>query len=362
MSRKSIANNVARWFIAKEFDTEKQLSQYLKDHPAADKSKHTVTKGKTPAAKPEDAKPKKGEKPADKSGVKVDKEVAELFERELPNYKLKLLAGKDGVLDKASIENAKDIKAKLKWLSDRVEKGIKEAADICEMKPPVCQENMGITRDHMPQIMDKSVKDLLASKKEGDRKKGQAAVDAGANPDEDRSVMTVLMDDLKSEGVKISDEKVPVGNLRATQQEIKADKTYGMANAYLEGNEGLLKAMGNPIIISSDNHILDGHHRYSAMLTADPSYEMNVVRVDMPMKEFLTRSHEQPGVFRADINDNVIDDSNPIDLGEGPKKIKRKSKKAAIADRVARWMISREDGISQEDMEKILNGDVGSID
>jgi hypothetical protein len=218
---------------------------------------------------------------------------------------------------------------------------------------------MGITRDHMPQIMDKSVKELLASKKEGDRKKGQAAVDAGANHDEDRSVMAVLMDDLKSEGVKISKTKVPVGKLRATQREIKADKTYGMANAYLEGNEGLLKAMENPIIISSDNHILDGHHRYSAMLTADPTYEMNVIKVDMPMKKFLTRSHEQAGVFRADINDNIIDDSKPVDLGDGPKKIKRRSKKA-MADSVARWFIAgRGNQVVRKD--KDLMSDTGGI-
>jgi hypothetical protein len=267
-----------------------------------------------------------GLKEKSEPGIKVDRDVMKSYKQEVPEYKLELMAGKDGVLDKADVENAKNIKEKLKWLGDRIKKGITEAADICDMNPPVCAENMGITRDHMPQVMDKSVKDLLNSEDPKDRKKGEAAVAAGADPNDDRPVLQQLMDDVETEGVKIDKGKVPVGQLRATQSEILADKTYGIASSYLEGNEGLLKAMEKPIIITSDNHILDGHHRYSAMLTADPAHEMSVIRIDMPMKDFLMRAHQQPGVFRADIKDKIIPDDQPVDLGGGPQSIERKQK------------------------------------
>jgi hypothetical protein len=330
---------------AKEFDTKKELDTYLKNHPEADKSLHSVKSPskstqkspepkKTPGTKKDRGTNKdcpEGECIEDKeTGVKVHKDVVEFYEKEMPDYNMKLMAGKGGVLDKAKIENAKDIKEKLNWLQKRIEDGIKESADICKMNPPVCGGNMGITRNHMPQIMDKSVKDLLNSDNEKDQRKGQAAVEAGADADDDRSVLQKLMEDVQKEGTDVKVGKVPVGELKATQSEILADKTYGIADAYLRGVPGVVKTMNDPIIISSDNHILDGHHRYSAMLTADPSFKMNVIRIGMPMKDFLMRSHEQPGVFRADIKDNIISDSEPVDLGGGPTQIKRRKKSSIL--------------------------------
>jgi len=339
---------------ARDFNNKDELQKYLKEHPRADKSKHKVVENKgIPAKEKPDVAPKSvpedgsesDEYDDDKeSGVKMLKKIREIYEQDLPDYNLKLIAGKDGILDKAEIENAKDIKQKLVWLKDRIEKGIKESADICKMRPSVCSGNMGLTRNHMPQIMDKPVKELLNSSSESDRMKGQAAVDAGADPDDERSPMQVLLEDVQTEGTKVETGKVPVGQLKATQSEIKADKTYSMADAYMKGNEGLIKAMQNPIIISSDNHILDGHHRYSAMLTADPSYEMNVIRIGMSMKDFLMRSHEQPGVFRSDLDDNIISDDEPVDLGQGPTKINRKKKASTVIAmrllRVAKLLVS----------------------
>jgi len=348
----------ARTKKAKEFGTKKELQTYLKEHPDADKSLHSVNPGggavknKVPLkSKPGQEPSKKKEKPGcedggcveDKgSGVNVRKDVVEMYEKEIPDYNLKLIAGAGGVLDKAQIDNVKDIKEKLNWLQGRIKEGIKESADICKMNPPVCKGNMGITRNHMPQIMDKSVKELLNSPDEKDQRKGQAAVDAGADPEDDRSVLQSLMEEVKAEGTDVTVGKVPVGELKATQSEILADKTYGIADAYLRGVPGVVKVMTDPIIISSDNHILDGHHRYSAMLTADPNYKMNVIRIGMPMKDFLMRSHEQSGVFRADIKDNIIPDSDDVDIGDGPTKIKRRKKSHFIVNRIARDLMIAE--------------------
>jgi hypothetical protein len=127
--------------------------------------------------------------------------------------------------------------------------------------------------------------------------------------------MGLLLDSLKKDGVSISEGRVEVGKLKATQREIKAGKTYGIANAYLSDQYDPTEA---PIIISSDNHILDGHHRYSAMITADPEAKMNVLRVDLKMADFLEKSFDHPGVFRADLQDNIISQDDPLDLARKP--------------------------------------------
>ena len=306
---------------AMEFPSEEALQRYLKEHPDADKARHTVKEmGKEPAKEdpakenapdkePPGDKPKpEGEKPKGKN-VKVPPKILAKFEGDIPEYKLEIIAGEGEDLTEADLRRAKAVKS-------RIKNGIGAAADICKMSPPVCEDNMGIYRSHMPQIPEESIKSLLKSEKEGDRKKGQAAVDAGADPEDDRPMTEIFMDWLKGKGTKVSTgEKVAVGQLKATQREIKAGKTFGMADAYFSGTYDPTK---KPIIVSSDNHILDGHHRWAAMLTADPEAEMKVIRVGMPMKKILEKSFSMPGVFRADLQDSVVDSKEPLDLNRKP--------------------------------------------
>jgi hypothetical protein len=217
-------------------------------------------------------------------------------EEGLKQYKLAVV-GDD---KKSAVDIAKQIAA-----------GIEKSADICKMRPPVCKQNMGIVRDDMPQLLDEPIKDMLKSKDEKDRKKGEAAVAAGADPKESRSLMEIFLANLREKGVKIGDkkpgkpyEKVAVGHLKATQKEIKAGKTFGMADSHLKGT---FEDIGTiPIIVTKDNYILDGHHRWSALLTIAPDREMNVIRVDMGVKEIMKEAFATEGVFRADIQDNIV--------------------------------------------------------
>ena len=211
-------------------------------------------------------------------------------------------------------------KKRAAYVAKKVQEGIDKSADICKVEPPVCEGNLGISRDNMPQVMDKSVKALLKSDKPGDKKKGEAAVAAGADPNSDKSILDHLLGGLKKSGVAVKETKLPAGKLKATQREIKAGKSFGMADAYYKGN---FDPADEEIIVSSDGHILDGHHRWAAMLLADPDREMKVKQIDMPMREFLRYSLKQPGVFRADLQDNIIDKDAPLDLNEGKAKGKK---------------------------------------
>jgi hypothetical protein len=129
-------------------------------------------------------------------------------------------------------------------------------------------------------------------------------------------------------GVKTKKSKAPVGMLKATQSEIKAEKTYGMADAYLKGK---FPNIGESVVVSRDGHILDGHHRWAAMLTVDPSREMNVQVIDMDMDDLLREAQAVPGVYKANF------EGAPLDEGEQKKyksesatKFKGKGKKASF--------------------------------
>jgi len=292
-----------------------------KKGPAKGKPKGEGKKDDEARAKLLAERERKRELPNDleKYGLRADpKDLAPEHREEIKEYNLDVV-GQDAA---QAIEVARKIR-----------EGIPKSADVCKMSPPVCEGNMGLTRDKMPQIEGgQSVKEMLAtdeertsgatfehpeSKKEvkfdelpkatqdkykakweEDRRKGQAMVEAGADPNESRTVMQQMLDYLDSNGVRTIEQQIPVGELRATQKEIQAQKTFGMADAHLRGKFNDIDAS---VVISRDGHILDGHHRWAALLTIDPSRKMNVKVIDMDMRDLLQESQAVPGVYRADI-------------------------------------------------------------
>lgn len=269
---------------AKEFSTEKELESYLKDHPNADRANHSV---KTKEDKPKeegksDEKTPSLEKVPEKATVK---QLPPDLQQEIGDYNIQIV-GKDA---KKAIEIARKLK-----------KGIDKAADICKMSPSVCKKNKGLTRDKMPQIDgEKSVKEMLASSKPDERAKGEAMVQAGADPNSDKTILEQMLSHFEKNGIKTTVEEMPVGHMKATQSEIKAEKVYGMADAHLKGKFNDIDAS---VVVSKDGHILDGHHRWAALLTIDPSRKMKVKKVDMTMDELLKEAASFPGVYKADFS------------------------------------------------------------
>jgi hypothetical protein len=147
-------------------------------------------------------------------------------------------------------------------LAKAVEKGIDKAADLCKINPPVCRGNLGRSRDTMPQFPSDDVRDSFLAK-------------------------------MKKQGVRVTEGKMKVGHLKASQDEIQAKKAIGMAGSYLDGTFGKIK---NAIVVSKDGYIVDGHHRWAALLTVDPSEEMNVIRVGVPIKPLLDMVNDHEGV------------------------------------------------------------------
>lgn len=99
---------------------------------------------------------------------------------------------------------------------------------------------------------------------------------------------------LESKGVIARLGRKAVGDLRATQKEINAQKVESLRGKNL-GNKA--------IIISKDNYVLDGHHRWAALLADDPGKLINVIQVSLPIRTLLQVGFDFPGVHVRDLAD-----------------------------------------------------------
>lgn len=93
-------------------------------------------------------------------------------------------------------------------------------------------------------------------------------------------------------------ERAPVGSLRATQKEINAEKAEGIAQ---DKGRGWLSE--RPIMVSHDGYILDGHHRWAAMMLLGESNEIWVQRIGLPIEPLLAYARAYEGVQFKDITD-----------------------------------------------------------
>lgn len=348
---------------AEVFPTQKALETYLDAHPGADKSLHSVDeKAKAPGTKDEGGKAKAPKKPEDEGGkakapksegegspvkVKVDPEKLKARRPKIDSEDLSAYPPDATAEDISPAHRAEIADYKLNIVGDsatqaveiarRVKEGIAKSADICKLNPPICSENLGLTRDKMPQIEgEKSVKQMLESDDALDKKKGEAMVQAGADPEDDRPVLQQMLDHLAKNGVRTSKAEVPVGSLSATQSEIKAAKVYGMADAHLKGK---FDKIDDSVVVSRDGHILDGHHRWAALLAIDPNRKMKVKVVDMDMKDLLEEAQSVPGVYKADFSGEPLgeDDQKKYKAEAKTRFGKGKPKKAGQATFFSGW-------------------------
>ena len=99
------------------------------------------------------------------------------------------------------------------------------------------------------------------------------------------------------------------------------------------------KTIGNSVIVSKDGHILDGHHRWAALLTVGPDREMDVQVIDMTMDELLAESASFPGVYKADIKgDPLPEEAQKKYKSENKSKYKKKDtdKKSSLYGSIVR--------------------------
>lgn len=110
-------------------------------------------------------------------------------------------------------------------------------------------------------------------------------------PQINRTLVPEFLNYLRENGVEVYKDQIPADQLKPIQAEINREKVIGMMKRTDLG--------GNPPIISSDGYILDGHHRWLAMLNAtyqqgQPAEPMDVWRVDTDMRSLLGLAKKWP--------------------------------------------------------------------
>lgn len=78
----------------------------------------------------------------------------------------------------------------------------------------------------------------------------------------------------------------PVGELKPMQKEVIPDKALAFALGFLRDKTPDLSNM--EAIVSSDDYIMDGHHRWAAHTLINPAAQVQVAKIDMPADDLIT--------------------------------------------------------------------------
>jgi hypothetical protein len=174
-------------------------------------------------------------------------------------------------------------------------------------------QNKGIRRIHMPQFS-------------GLAQPGTHAAQVAGGPGKFADLTDEFEQYLKDHGHDVTRTTVPAGRLKATQTELSGAKVAGFANAFLHGNPKAVKAMSEPIMVTRDGYVVDGHHRWAANMLIDAvdgrlnsDAPMNVRRVNMDIGAMIPLANEwaqRNGIGSAALGQG----GNPLDKAKGEAK------------------------------------------
>jgi hypothetical protein len=154
-------------------------------------------------------------------------------------------------------------------------------------------------RKDMPVINDDDVKKFQARLEKGTidiNKPFAKDPDVGKNPfPEGLSGLKAkkwlekgLRDGSKTDDIiDVTITKVPVSKLKPIQRQIYYDKSMG--ETIKQGVKNSINFVTNKsfFIISGDNYIIDGHHRYLSALLLDPKAKVNALKIELPIRKLL---------------------------------------------------------------------------
>lgn len=121
---------------------------------------------------------------------------------------------------------------------------------------------------------------------------------------------------LKDEGITVTNTTIKIKELKPTQKDFNLKKVMETINFNREKLE-------KPLLISKDNYIIDGHHKWLAHLNlSGKNKSINVMQADLTAKDFLAKARQFSKVKYKDVDDNVY------------KKIDKKQKYAYIINKV----------------------------
>ncbi len=158
--------------------------------------------------------------------------------------------------------------------------------NLCDVTVPgtnlYCDDNLGIPRDEMPQF-------------KGTAQPGSKAAGMEADASGEVDTEPVFKEMLKQKGIKTIQTEIPADKLKATQQDLVGAKVVGMMGA-LEKDPNHPKITA-PIYVSRDGHVIDGHHRWAAVVAynaanPDKQIPMKTTVLDMDIKDAIPMANK----------------------------------------------------------------------
>lgn len=160
--------------------------------------------------------------------------------------------------------------------------------NLCQVSIPgtnlYCDGNIGIPREEMPQF-------------KGTPEKGSPADKLPRDNSGEVDTEEFFKDMLNKKGIKVSEPtNVPPDRLKATQSELVGVKVAGMEGVLEDPSHPAYKKITAPIYVSNDGYVLDGHHRWAAIVAynaANPTKQipMAVRVIDEPIRPLVKRSN-----------------------------------------------------------------------
>jgi len=100
----------------------------------------------------------------------------------------------------------------------------------------------------------------------------------------------VIINKEKYYKIGVTIKKKTISSLKPIQKQIYFDKSMGMTiKNGVKNTANFLKGK-TFFVTSTDNFIIDGHHRYLSGMLVDPKMKVNCLSIDMPIKELLPMS------------------------------------------------------------------------
>lgn len=209
----------------------------------------------------------------------------------------RLLAGE--TFDLPDIEGAHTLIEKLgKVAADAEKSGKKFVYDLCKVTvkgtSAFCGGNKGIDRAEMPQAKGEVVEGSKADKAlKAQNAKRKAE---GKEPKTEYDASKEFEAHLEKAGIKVGKPKmVNADKLKATQRNMQGEKVAGMMSA---AKKGEFDPSAEPIYVSRDGYVVDGHHRWAATLGLDMkdgklgnNHQQNVRVLDAPISQILKEAN-----------------------------------------------------------------------
>jgi hypothetical protein len=173
-------------------------------------------------------------------------------------------------------------------------KGEKVKLNLCQVSVPgtnlFCgsslkgDDGQPIPRDKMPQLAGKPKKGSPVDNPDKFPVDGSGEVNVG----------DAFVKHLAEKGIETREGSVPAAQLKASQSELK-----GANLAFMMSPEGqkAVKLQENSIFVSSDGYVIDGHHRWAALVGIDAKdgklggTPIKVRVINMPIKQVLTEAN-----------------------------------------------------------------------